>query len=85
MTQYDVPEYSDVTEFLTFLAKRNGKLKKGGLMDLDKAAKIVLQDWNRSAAIFATCICFSDLKSSTVISHWVMYNSYGFTSIYALC
>lgn len=47
MEYYSVPDYSDASEFLAFLAKRNGKLKKGGIPDVDKAARIVLQDWNK--------------------------------------
>ncbi|XP_078683797.1 guanine nucleotide-binding protein-like 3 homolog [Branchiostoma floridae x Branchiostoma belcheri] len=45
MLHYGVPDYANVHEFLALLAKRQGKLKKGGVPDVDKAAKLVLQDW----------------------------------------
>ena len=38
--------YKDCAEFLVLLAKRFGMLKKGGLPDTVKAARLVLQDWN---------------------------------------
>ena len=43
---YCIPEYDDVQEFLGHLAKKMGKLKKGGIPDLEAAAKSVLRDWN---------------------------------------
>ena len=43
---YCIPEYDDVHEFLSHLAKKTGKLKKGGIPDLEAAAKSVLRDWN---------------------------------------
>ena len=43
---YCIPEYDDVQEFLCHLAKKMGKLKKGGIPDLEAAAKSVLRDWN---------------------------------------
>ncbi|XP_064160403.1 guanine nucleotide-binding protein-like 3-like protein [Anguilla rostrata] len=45
MQHYGVPEFHTALEFLALLARQQGKLKKGGLPDHDKAAKSVLQDW----------------------------------------
>ncbi|XP_059926103.1 guanine nucleotide-binding protein-like 3-like protein [Gadus macrocephalus] len=45
MEFYGVPDFRTPLEFLALLAKRQGKLKKGGLPDCDKAAKSVLIDW----------------------------------------
>ncbi|EMP26337.1 Guanine nucleotide-binding protein-like 3-like protein, partial [Chelonia mydas] len=45
MQHYGVPAYQDVTEFLAHLARRKGKLRKGGVPDHEKAAKAVLSDW----------------------------------------
>ncbi len=47
MLHYTIPDYSDVHEFLALLAKRFGRLKKGGVPDTFKAARQVLQDWNQ--------------------------------------
>ncbi|XP_054168702.1 guanine nucleotide-binding protein-like 3 homolog [Oppia nitens] len=43
---YRLPAFQDVNQFLTLLAKRFGKLKKGGLLDIEGAARKVLNDWN---------------------------------------
>ncbi|XP_068598675.1 guanine nucleotide-binding protein-like 3-like protein [Brachionichthys hirsutus] len=45
MDHYKVPDFHTAPEFLSLLAKRQGKLRKGGLPDTDKAAKGVLMDW----------------------------------------
>lgn len=42
---YRVPDFHTALEFLSLLARRQGKLRKGGLHDTDKAAKSVLMDW----------------------------------------
>uniref|UniRef100_A0A3Q0RWI5 G protein nucleolar 3 like n=1 Tax=Amphilophus citrinellus TaxID=61819 RepID=A0A3Q0RWI5_AMPCI len=45
MEHYGVPDFHTALEFLALLARRQGKLRKGGLPDTDKAAKSVLMDW----------------------------------------
>uniref|UniRef100_A0A1A7X279 Guanine nucleotide binding protein-like 3 (Nucleolar)-like n=1 Tax=Iconisemion striatum TaxID=60296 RepID=A0A1A7X279_9TELE len=45
MEHYGVPDFQTALEFLLLLARRQGKLRKGGLPDTDKAAKSVLMDW----------------------------------------
>nr|XP_008120775.1 PREDICTED: guanine nucleotide-binding protein-like 3-like protein isoform X1 [Anolis carolinensis] len=45
MQHYGVPDFQDTMEFLAHLARRQGKLKKGGIPDHEKAAKAVLSDW----------------------------------------
>lgn len=42
MEHYGVSDFHTPLEFLAMLARRQGKLKKGGLPDADKAAKSVL-------------------------------------------
>lgn len=44
---YLVADFETSTEFLSSLAKRYGKFKKGGVADVNAAAKILLDDWNR--------------------------------------
>ena len=48
MLQYNVASYADTQEFLVLLAMRMGRLKKGGVPHTTKAARAVLQDWNKS-------------------------------------
>ncbi|XP_061148287.1 guanine nucleotide-binding protein-like 3-like protein [Syngnathus typhle] len=45
LQHYGVPDFHTALEFLALLARRKGKLRKGGLPDTDKAAKSVLMDW----------------------------------------
>lgn len=45
MDHYGIPDFQTPHEFLALLARRQGKLRKGGLPDTDKAAKSVLMDW----------------------------------------
>jgi len=54
MQKYCVADYKDAMEFLTLLASRLGKLKKGGIPDVHVAAKILLQDWNSGKISFYT-------------------------------
>ena len=52
MEKYCVADYKDVHEFLAHLARRLGKLKKGGVADVLAAGRTVLRDWNRYSDIF---------------------------------
>ncbi|XP_073150627.1 guanine nucleotide-binding protein-like NSN1 [Henckelia pumila] len=46
VTLYKIPGFSSVDEFLQVVATVRGKLKKGGIVDVESAARIVLHDWN---------------------------------------
>jgi len=46
MLHYCITDYKDVNEFLQKLALRFGRLKKGGVPDINKAARTILQHWN---------------------------------------
>lgn len=37
---------NDVTTFLTLVAQSCGKLRAGGVLDLDSAARLIINDWN---------------------------------------
>ena len=47
MLRYCIPNYDTPAEFLSVLAQRLGKFKKGGTPDINKAARTVLRDWNK--------------------------------------
>ena len=47
---FQLARFADVTEFLTLVALKRGKLGKGGAADHDAAARAVLQEWNAGAA-----------------------------------
>lgn len=49
---YKVEKWSDATDFLEQLAKKSGKLFKGGEPDIGSVAKMVLNDWQRGKLPF---------------------------------
>ncbi|XP_068652378.1 guanine nucleotide-binding protein-like NSN1 [Aristolochia californica] len=54
MSLYKLPSFSSVDEFLHKVATVRGKLKKGGIVDIQAAAKIVLHDWNEGKIPYYT-------------------------------
>ena len=42
---YKISDYKDAHDFLCKVALSRGKLKKGGIPDLESAATMVLHDW----------------------------------------
>lgn len=46
VTLYKLPGFDSVDDFLQKVATVRGKLKKGGVVDVEAAARIVLHDWN---------------------------------------
>jgi len=46
MELYDIPSFESSYDFLLKLASSRGKLKKGGVPDIESAARSVIQDWN---------------------------------------
>ncbi|PKA57858.1 hypothetical protein AXF42_Ash015236 [Apostasia shenzhenica] len=46
LSLYKISSFTSVDEFLQKVATIRGKLKKGGVVDLEAAARIVLHDWN---------------------------------------
>ena len=43
---YGIPDFDDVEKFLAHIARRFGLIKKGGIPEINGAAKRVLNDWN---------------------------------------
>lgn len=54
MTIYSLPFFSTTQEFLLLLAQSRGKLKRGGIPDIEAAARSVLVDWNSGRIPFYT-------------------------------
>ncbi|CAH8356327.1 unnamed protein product [Eruca vesicaria subsp. sativa] len=54
VTLYKIPSFEGVDDFLYKVATVRGKLKKGGLVDIEAAARIVLHDWNEGKIPFYT-------------------------------
>lgn len=45
MLQYNVPDYRNSLEFLTYFAKKRGFMLKGGVLNTELAATTFLNDW----------------------------------------
>ncbi|EGB09104.1 hypothetical protein AURANDRAFT_11767, partial [Aureococcus anophagefferens] len=52
--RYDLPAFDDPQRFLAAVAKKTGRLKRGGVPDFDKAATEVLRDFARGDVKFYT-------------------------------
>lgn len=52
VTLYKVPSFDSVDDFLQKVATVRGKLKKGGVLDVEAAARIVLHDWNEGTDLW---------------------------------
>ncbi|KAJ4728512.1 guanine nucleotide-binding protein-like NSN1 [Melia azedarach] len=51
---YKLPNFDSVDDFLQKVASVRGKLKKGGIVDVEAAARIVLHDWNEGKIPYYT-------------------------------
>lgn len=54
VTLYKIPSFDSVDDFLQKVATIRGKLKKGGAVDVEAAARIVLHDWNEGKIPYYT-------------------------------
>lgn len=54
VTIYKVPSFDAVDDFLQKVATVRGRLKKGGIVDVESAARIVLHDWNEGKIPYYT-------------------------------
>ena len=57
MQRYVIPKFTTTEEFLQHLARRHGRMKKGGIPDLEAAARIILQ----VSIIILVYILFNDI------------------------
>ncbi|KAF9908402.1 GTPase required for pre-60S ribosomal subunit nuclear export and maturation [Linnemannia zychae] len=63
---YELDHWEDSVDFLTQLAKRTGKLIKGGEADLGSVAKMVLNDWLRGKIPYYTAPPEGDKPGETL-------------------
>jgi nuclear GTP-binding protein len=63
LIQYEIADFSTTVEFLTNVAFRRGKLGKGGIPDIEGAARLVLQDWNAGRIQYFTMPPDEDMGS----------------------
>ncbi|KAI9597839.1 guanine nucleotide-binding protein-like 3 [Syncephalis fuscata] len=71
MMLYGLPVFQSTQEFLVLLAQQRGKLKKGGVADLESAARSVLQDWNNGKIPFYTLPpATQHIQRSELVATW---------------
>ncbi|KAG0569975.1 hypothetical protein KC19_6G129400 [Ceratodon purpureus] len=71
---YKIDNFSNVDEFLMKVAMVRGKLKKGGVVDSQAAARIVLHDWNEGKIPYFTTPPLREVSEHTefgaIVSEW---------------
>jgi len=72
MTIYKIAQYDSTTEFLSHIARKSGKLSKGGIPNYEAVARGVLKDWGVGKIPFFTTPpenshVLHDLK---IVSEW---------------
>lgn len=75
MMLYTIPRFEGTQQFLIQVAKHQGKLKKGGIPNLEAAAKSVLADWNQGKIPFytlppAVAQTGAAVSSAEVVAEW---------------
>eukprot|EP00288_Rhodomonas_lens_P005850 CAMPEP_0177743316 /NCGR_PEP_ID=MMETSP0484_2-20121128/29135_1 /TAXON_ID=354590 /ORGANISM="Rhodomonas lens, Strain RHODO" /LENGTH=564 /DNA_ID=CAMNT_0019257719 /DNA_START=82 /DNA_END=1774 /DNA_ORIENTATION=- len=73
MTIYKIARYTAVPDFLQLVAQTRGKVKKGGVLDTEAAARGVLQDWNAGKIPYCTnppAVQASSFDESSVVAAW---------------
>lgn len=51
---YQIPQFGNYMEFLALVARKRGRVGKGGVPDYIAAARVVLDDWNKGKISFYT-------------------------------
>ena len=64
--QYSIASYDTIHEFLAYVAKKIGKLSKGGVPNSNMAARLVLNDWNNGKIKYFTHPPETETKSTHV-------------------
>ncbi|KAJ3310925.1 Guanine nucleotide-binding protein-like 3 [Boothiomyces sp. JEL0838] len=72
---YGLPEFHDTQSFLIEYARLRGKLLRGGIPDVESAARAIIQDWNQGRIPFYTVPPESGISkgphvSSEIVSGW---------------
>lgn len=72
MSLYELPRFDTADQFLALVAKKRGKLLRGGEPDMNAAAKAVLQDWNSGAIPFFTVppAVRDDHERAAIVTEW---------------
>lgn len=69
VTLYKIPNFDSVDDFLLKVATVRGKLKKGGVVDVGAAARIVLHDWNEGMHFSPIPFSLKERKKKKTTTH----------------
>jgi len=71
---YKIPMFSTPTEFLHHVATKRGKIMRGGVPDVESAARVVLHDWNSGKIPYYTIPPESDFAQNrleaSIVTEW---------------
>lgn len=73
MSIYKIARFGSDGEFIQLVAKVRGKVKKGGVLDLEMAARSVLQDWNSGKIPYYTAppqVAESSFEEKSIVTQW---------------
>ena len=73
MTLYKTARFASDQEFLQLVAQTRGKMKKGGVLDLEMAARTVIQDWVQGKIPYCTkppVVAESIHDETTIVTSW---------------
>mmetsp|Transcript_36209 Transcript_36209/g.35816 ORF Transcript_36209/g.35816 Transcript_36209/m.35816 type:complete len:86 (-) Transcript_36209:33-290(-) len=54
LREYRIPNFNTIHQFLAAVAKKTGKLSRGGVPDNKETAKLILRDWNHGRIPYFT-------------------------------
>nr|POE69507.1 guanine nucleotide-binding protein-like nsn1 [Quercus suber] len=66
VTLYKLPSFDSVDDFLQKVATVRGKLKKGGVMDVEAAERTGLHDWNQASSLLMISTLWKFLLSCPI-------------------
>jgi len=68
---FDIEPFTNADEFLRLVAIKRGKIKKGGVPQIEKAALVVILDWNAGKIPFhSDPPIVQDIQTSEIIRTW---------------
>lgn len=75
VTLYKIPSFDSVDDFIQKVATVRGKLKKGGILDVEATARIILHDWNEGVYTYMELIKAQYKRNWNMFSFKVMMKS----------
>jgi len=74
MKLYNIVEYSSSMEFLKNIAEKRGKILRGGIVDIESAARVILHDWNSGKIPYYTIPPESEFAKNrlgaSIVTQW---------------